>query len=199
MFVKDVENNDKYFIDLYSEMWHYILLGFIWFIPHRAYRVSRRKDVDKEKSTIRKSVGIGVAIGLGTIFADYYLQIESSILPYSIVSILKIFIIPLIFLAFYLMEQYFVRSRKNSKIDREDFIKIKVNVFSLNTLKNSLWRIILAFYFIYLLFQVLRLKITLIIMFVPSLIFMIIMLFNSIGYYLIFDTENGRKFVIDIS
>lgn len=34
MYLKDLETNELYFVNIFEKWWHFLLLGFTWFIPH---------------------------------------------------------------------------------------------------------------------------------------------------------------------
>ena len=199
MFIKGVENNDKYYISLHEKKWYYFLLGINWFIPHRAYKVLKRDKVVTEKQTVKNSIGIGLAIGLASIFTDYYIQIESSYLPESIVTFLSIIVFPLIILMAYLISRYYSKLRRNRfQLDYDDFIIVKVKLFSLKTLKVSILRILLAIYLMYQINPALHLKISIVILYLPGLMYIIYVLLHSLGFYLSFYTEDDREYIIDL-
>ena len=111
----------------------------------------------------------------------------------------NIIVFPLIILMAYIISRYYSKlRRKRFQLDYDDFIVVKVKLFSLKTLKVSILRILLAIYLMYQINPALHLKISIVLLYLPGLMYIIYVLLHSLGFYLSFYTKDDREFIFDL-
>ena len=137
MYTINETKGEEYYFNLYEKWWHYFLLGFAYFVPHRAYKLTqypkkRLQDLSN-RDWIRLSLGIG-AVG---ILRDVFYFETSTALEVNIFSYLLIGYILVVLVTIILWK---ASHSKEVEINEKKYIDIKINLFSFNTFRTIIWR-----------------------------------------------------------
>jgi len=64
MRLENKGNGDEYFIDLFEKWWHYPLLAFTWFLPHKAYPYKEKDGSVPAKFKFDAKMGLATGLSL---------------------------------------------------------------------------------------------------------------------------------------
>jgi len=136
MYVINETTGEEYYFNLYEKWWHYFLLGFAYFIPHRAYKLTqypKKRLQDLSNRGIMISLGIG-AIGIlqDTLYFETSITLEGYIVPYLLIGYMLVVLVTIIL--------WNASHSKKVEINKRKYIDIKINLFSFNTFRTIIWR-----------------------------------------------------------
>lgn len=150
MLIKNKENGNQYFINLYEKWWQFPLLGLTWFFPHKAYLL---KDIDNSKPIKTKfSVGMGIVTGFSFILSDIIRNMGLIGVPQKYQWFGKVLAYPVsILLVMIIYKWYFNLLIKRDRVNFKRSYKIQLNIFSFKILKKITFPLVTSFIFILLL------------------------------------------------
>ena len=149
MNLKNKFTNDVYFIDLYEYWWHYALIGFTWFLPHKAYKINVRNN-NKPKG-FKFTIGMSLAMVNGFIINDLMQNFDFIKIPLEYQWFGKILACPFTVLLLVISWKFIKRIVKNgNRVNFERKYRIQLNIFSFNTLRKIFLRLAISFISIFL-------------------------------------------------
>jgi len=137
MYTINETTGEEYYFNLYEKWWHYFLLGFAYFIPHRAYKLTHYPKKRLREWRNRDWIMISLGIGAVRILRDIFYFETSTALEVNIFSYLVIGYILIVLVTIILWNVF--RSRE-VEINKRKYIDIKINLFSFNTFRTIIWR-----------------------------------------------------------
>ena len=139
MYTINETTGEEYYFNLYEKWWHYFLLGFAYFIPHRAYALAycstKKMKKWKNRDWIIMFSGVGIIKALQGVFHfEIPLALEDYIFSYIIIGYILVVLVTIIL--------WKASYSKEIEINRKKYIDIKINLFSFNTFRTIIWRTI---------------------------------------------------------
>jgi len=196
MIIKDVNSEELYAIDLFEEWWHFLILGFSWFVPHKAYKMKHFEIGKSSKKSSRYGVFSGLAIGTGLILGDILRVVDKIKIPEEFHLIMSLLTLPLVIISMYII--WFLIKRKSiafKNCDIGNYIIVKIDLLSLETLKKCIWKLIVGFYFTYFTSVNFRSGIITIILLTPTLLIISCLYFIGVGKNVTINSKDNKKYI----
>ena len=162
MYVICESTKVKYYFNPFEKWWHYFLLCFAWFIPHKMHQFAECSEIELKKDSQGIKLNyfiaflilgiIGVIVEISNIFV--YIRINSIVFTiYAIVlylcSVIGVFVF-----------DKTIKSKIAITIDRDTNVDIKINLFTKEIWDGVKWRVLLyIFYYVFILFVIYKTKV----------------------------------------
>lgn len=149
MYLKDLETNELYFVNIFEKWWHFLFLGFTWFVPHKAFLL--KKEVDAIQGKAKKYLGIktGVLIGLSYSISDFLQSLNIYKVPEKYYWIWNLIAYPVLIVIIALLWHYIIKYTNRARsVDYDNSKIVKIKVGSLNTILHSSWKFVVSFIFV---------------------------------------------------
>ena len=162
MYVISESTKVKYYFNSFEKWWHYFLLCFAWFIPHKMYQLAECSETELKKGSKEVKLSyftaflilgiIGVMVEISNIFV--YIRVNSFVfIIYAIVlyicSVIGVFIF-----------DKTIKSKIAVTIDRDTNVDIKINLFTKEIWDEVKWRVLLyIFFYVFILFVIYKTKV----------------------------------------
>ncbi|HET6785530.1 MAG TPA: hypothetical protein VFH18_05865 [Erysipelotrichaceae bacterium] len=196
MIIKDVNSEELYAIDLFEEWWHFLILGFSWFVPHKAYKMKRFEIGKSSKKTSKYGIYSGLAIGTGLILGDILRTVDRLRIPEEFHLIMSLLTLPLVIISMYTI--WFLIKRKSiafKNCDIENYIIVKIDFLSLNALIKCYWKLIIGIFFSYYISVNFRSGIITIMLLTPTLLIISCFYFIGVGKNAIIKSANNKTYM----
>ena len=201
MYTINETTGEEYYFNLYEKWWHYFLLGFAYFIPHRAYKLKTypksRVAIAKGSTRDRKAnswsagtvVSSSLTVGIVRIIQDAFIldKPEEYVWLYAIVLYLSQVLMTVVF--------YTLMHSEDTNYSKCIYLKIRIKLFSFKTLKSMIWHIIGIVLLVMILFEIWYMEtniLALLAMVGGNLILFILMI--TFGIRVKHENENGELF-----
>lgn len=198
MIIKDQKSNEQYFLDLYEKWWHFLFLGFSWFLPHKAYLHSKNVKVVEFEKQKKGGIGLGIAIGCGIIISSLLQTIKIYKIPEEFHWIGIFFVYPLVVISLMVLWKY-IKKNANGKenINQNKYIIVKIKWNSIDSVVHCYPKLLLSLFFFALLVESIKFDLILIIVVVfLSGIFMLLVTITA-GTDTIINSLDGKILKID--
>ncbi len=196
MIIKDVNSEELYAIDLFEEWWHFFILGFSWFVPHKAYKMKHFEIGKSTKKSSRYGVYSGLAIGFGLILGDILRVVDKIKIPEEFHLIMSLLTLPLVIISMYII--WFLIKRRSiafKNCDTENYILVKIDFLSLNAFIKCYWKLIFGIFFSYYISVNFRSGIITIILLTPTLLIISCFYFIGVGKNAIIKSANNKIYM----
>jgi len=201
MYTINETTGEEYYFNLYEKWWHYFLLGFAYFIPHRLYKlkkfpkervdstkdISNNKDLNKWRN--RCIITIPILVGILRVYQNIFIidKPEEYVWLYGIVLYLSVVATT--------AASYILLHSRETKYDKDIFITIRMKLFSFATLKAIIWHVIILVVTIIVLFEIWYLETNfMILFFMVGVNLPLALLMISFGMWIKHKNENGELF-----
>lgn len=154
MYLKDLETGELYFVNIFEKWWHFLLLGFTWFTPHKAFLLKKDVVVSQEKSKKYSGIKTGILIGLSYSISDFLQSLDIYKIPEVYYWVWQIIAFPLIAITIAIFWNYILRTTQGARsVDYDSSKIVKIKIGSLSTILHSSWKLVLSFIFVLLVFE----------------------------------------------
>lgn len=148
MYLKDLETNELYFVNIFEKWWHFLLLGFTWFIPHKAFLLKKDVVVIQEKSKKYSGIKTGILIGLSYSISDFLQSLDIYKFPEKYYWIWDLIAYPVIIIIIAVLWSYIIKyTNKARSVDYDSYKIVKIKFGSLRTILHSSWKFVVSFIF----------------------------------------------------
>ena len=148
MYIFDKSTEKEYFLNPFEKWWHYFLLVFAWFVPHKAYQVknyTRKKDKVANKKPLAESMGMVIVImGVKLIgqFDDIILFRVNTV--QAILSAIFLYASSVIAVFLYWKIKTEFSSAKEMKVSKDDYIDVKIDLFRKDIWSAVKWKVLIT-------------------------------------------------------
>ena len=201
MYTINKNTGEEYYFNLYEKWWHYFLLGFSYFVPHRLYKLKTypKSRVEIAKGSTRGGkanrwsastvVSSSLTVGLLRIIQDAFIldKPEEYVWVYAIALYLSLVLMTVVF--------YALMHSEDTNYNKCVYLKIRIKLFSFKTLKAVIWHIIGIVLLVMILFEIWYMETNILALFAMiggNLILFILMI--SFGIGIKHENENGELF-----
>jgi Protein of unknown function (DUF443). len=148
MYIYDESTEKEYFLNPFEKWWHYFLILFAWFVPHKAYQVknyTKKKDKEANKKPLAESMGMVIVImGVKLIgefkdiifFRVNIMQVVLSTVLLYASSVVAVFVYWKIKMEF--------SSAKEMKVSKENYIDVKIDLFRKDIWNAVKWKVLIT-------------------------------------------------------
>ena len=197
MYLKDLETDELYFVNIFEKWWHFLLLGFTWFIPHKAFLLKKDVVVIQEKSKKYSGIKTGILIGLSYSISDFLQSLDFYKVPEIYYWVWNIIAYPLIAITIAIFWNYILRITKGARsVDYDNSKIVKVKFVSLSTILHSSWKLVLSFIFVLLVFESIKFNLILLLITVFGSGICILTFSFFVGFNVTIYSSDNHKFKI---
>lgn len=180
MRLENKGNGDEYFIDLFEKWWHYPLLAFTWFLPHKAYPYKVKDGSVPAK--FKFDAKMGLATGLSLILGNVIRSLNLFTLPEEFHWIGKVLAYPISLLALIIAWRYLSKFlKKKNSINFGKYYYFRLSIFSFKTFKIYFLKLLFIFLAMLLLTETVKSDFIGIIIVASVLLFIIVLITLALG------------------
>ena len=153
MYIYDESTEKEYFLNPFEKWWHYFLLVFAWFVPHKAYQVknyTRKKDKEKNKKLLAESMGMVIVTVVVKLMGSFeeiiFFRVNTTLVVLHAISLYALSVI-VVFIYWKIKMEF--SSAKEMKVSKDNYIDVKIDLFRKDIWSAVKWKVLITviFYF----------------------------------------------------